>query len=46
MTATEQALNAPSNENMAMTKSCPTCQTSMQAFYSFSGVPTNSCILM
>ena len=46
MTATEPALNAPSNQNMAMTRSCPTCQTSMQALLSFSGVPTNSCILM
>lgn len=37
----------PATDNTALPReTCPTCKSAMQPFYSFYGVPTNSCILM
>ncbi len=37
----------PDTANTALPREkCPTCKSPMQPFYSFYGVPTNSCILM
>ena len=46
MPATDKRENTPLHQDADTAMPCPTCSTTMRPFYSFKGVPTNSCILM